>query len=176
MSDQQSTNAGTTVLDALPVHPGEAPDPEGWRLRVDGLVGEALDLGIDDLLAMTQRLMVDDFACLEGWTVPGIRWRGVAVADLLDRAGAAAEAAWVQVTADDFSIPLPVAEARAALLAVEANDEALPGAHGGPARLVVPGGECFTSIKWADRIEVRAEPGDNSARRIALARLADGDA
>ena len=41
----------------------------------------------------------------------------------------------------------------------------------GPARLVVPGGECFTSIKWAERIEVRAEAGDNSARRIALDRL-----
>lgn len=174
MADQQTAGAGVTVLDALPVHPGAAPDPAAWRLRVDGLVGEPLDLGIDDLLAMTQQLVVDDFACLEGWTVPGIRWRGVPVADLLDRAGAAPDAAWVQVTADDFSIPLPAGEARAALLAVEANDEALPGAHGGPARLVVPGGECFTSIKWTDHIEVCAGPGDNSARRIALDRLGDG--
>ena len=171
MPDQPSADETLTVLDALPVHPGDAPDPTTWRLRVDGLVDQPLDLGIDDLLEMTQQLMVDDFACLEGWTVPGIRWRGVAVADLLDRAGAPPDAAWVQVTADDFSLPLPVADARAALLAVEANDEALPGAHGGPARLVVPGGECFTSIKWTERIEVRAEPADNSARRIALARL-----
>ena len=172
MTDQPSD---LTVLDALPVHPGEAPDPSTWRLRVDGLVDEPLDLGVDDLEAMTQQLMVDDFACLEGWTVPGIRWRGVAVADLLDRAGVAAGGAWVQVTADDFSIPIPIAEARTALLAVEANDEPLPGPHGGPARLVVPGGECFTSIKWTDHIEVRSEPGDNSARRIALDRLGMAD-
>lgn len=171
MSDQPTE---LTVLDALPVHPGEAPDPVTWRLRIDGLVGEALDLDLDDLLGMTRQLVVDDFACLEGWTVPGIRWRGVPVADLLERAGVPAEAAWVQVTADDFSLPLPLAEARAALLAVEANDEPLAGAHGGPARLVVPGGECFTSIKWTDHIEVRAEPGDNSARRIALDRLGGG--
>ena len=171
MSDQQSANADLRVLDALPVHPGDAPDPSTWRLRVDGLVGQPLDIDLDGLLAMPQQLIVDDFACLEGWTVPGIRWRGVTIADLLERAGAPPEAAWVQVTADDFSIPLPIADARAALLAVEANGEPLPGAHGGPARLVVPGGDCFTSIKWTDHIEVRAEPGDNSARRIALDRL-----
>ena len=172
MPDQPSE---LTVLDALPVHPGDAPDPSTWRLRVDGLVGEPLDLGVEDLLAMTQQLMVDDFACLEGWTVPGIRWRGVAVADLLDRASVPSEASWVQVTADDFSIPLPLAEARTAILAIEANDEPLAGPHGGPARLVVPGGECFTSIKWTDHIEVRSEPGDNSARRIALDRLGSAD-
>ena len=108
MSDQRSAGESLTVLDALPVHPGDAPDPASWRLRVDGLVGQPLDLGLHDLLAMTQQLVVDDFACLEGWTVPGIRWRGIAVADLLERAGAPPDAAWVQVTADDFSVPLPV--------------------------------------------------------------------
>ena len=46
MPDQPSD---LTVLDALPVHPGDAPDPSTWRLRVDGLVDEALDLGVDDL-------------------------------------------------------------------------------------------------------------------------------
>ena len=171
MPDQQTAGGEQHVLDALPVHPGEGPDPASWRLRVDGLVGTPLDLDLRDLAAMPQRLMVDDFSCLEGWTVPGLRWRGVAVADVIDRAGAAAEAAWVQISADGFSLPLTLEQARAALLALEVNDEPLPSEHGGPARLVVPGGECFTSIKWAERIELRAEAGDNSARRIALDRL-----
>ena len=175
MPDQHSADAAPHVLDALPIHPGEGPDPAAWRLRVDGLVGTPLDLGPADLAELPQQLMVDDFSCLEGWTVPGLRWRGVAVADLLDRAGAAPEAAWVQISADDFSLPLPLEEARGALIALEVNGEPLPAEHGGPARLVVPGGECFTSIKWAERIEVRAEPADNSARRIALARLEDRD-
>ncbi len=171
MPDQRTSDGGLHVLDALPVHPGDPPDPALWRLRVDGLVDTPLDLGLGDLAAMPQQLMVDDFGCLEGWTVPGLRWRGVAVADLLDRAAAPREATWVQLSADDFSLPLPIAEARTALLALEVNDAPLPAEHGGPARLVVPGGECFTSIKWTERIEVRAEPADNSARRIALARL-----
>jgi len=38
-------------------------------------------------------------------------------------------------------------------------------------RLVVPGGECFTSIKWLDRLELRSEPGLNTAETIALDRL-----
>ena len=175
MTDQPAGGGELHVLAALPVHPGDAPDPATWRLRVDGLVGSPLDLDLHALAAMPQRLMVDDFSCLEGWTVPGLRWRGVAVAELLDRAAAPAGAAWVQISAADFSLPLPIDEARGALLALEVNDEPLPAEHGGPARLVVPGGECFTSIKWTERIELRAEAGDNSARRIALARLEDGD-
>ena len=175
MTDQPAVGCELHVLDALPVHPGDAPDPATWRLRIDGLVGAPLDLDLGELAAMPQRLMVDDFSCLEGWTVPGLRWRGVAVADLLDRAAALPEASWVQISADDFSLPLPLEQARGALLALEVNGEPLPAEHGGPARLVVPGGECFTSIKWAERIEVRAEAGDNSARRIALARLEAGD-
>ena len=175
MTDQSSAAGELHVLDALPVHPGDAPDPAAWRLRVDGLVETPLDLDLSDLAALPQQLMVDDFSCLEGWTVPGLRWRGVAVAELLDRAAAPPEAAWVQISADDFSLPLPIEQARAAVLALEVNGEPLPAEHGGPARLVVPGGECFTSIKWTERLEVRAEAGDNSARRIALARLEDGD-
>ncbi len=175
MTDQHSAAGDLHVLDALPVHPGDAPDPAAWRLRVDGLVDTALDLDLRDLAAMPQRLMVDDFSCLEGWTVPGLRWRGVPVADLLDRAAAPSQAVWVQISADDFSLPLPLEQARDALLALEVNGEPLPAEHGGPARLVVPGGECFTSIKWAERIEVRAEAGDNSARRIALARLEEAE-
>ena len=176
MPDRLPADAQQRVLDALPVHPGSGPDPAAWRLRVDGLVGQPLDLDLGDLAAMPQQLMVDDFSCLEGWTVPGLRWRGVAVAELLDRAGVPPEAAWVQLSADDFSLPLSIEEARTALLALEVNDEPLPGEHGGPARLVVPGGECFTSIKWTERIEVRAEAGDNSARRIALDRLEGAEA
>jgi len=40
-----------------------------------------------------------------------------------------------------------------------------------PWRLVVPGDACFTSVKWVDRIELAAEPGEGSGERIARARL-----
>ncbi|MGH2350075.1 MAG: molybdopterin-dependent oxidoreductase, partial [Chloroflexota bacterium] len=67
--------------------------------------------------------------------------------------------------------PLTLDEALAALLAVRLDSRPLPAAHGGPVRLVVPGRECFTSVKWLDHLEVRDTPGAETGRAIALARL-----
>ena len=115
MPDQQSGDGASARARCAACAPrASGPDPAAWRLRVDGLVGQPLDLDLGDLAAMPQQLMVDDFSCLEGWTVPGLRWRGVAVAELLDRAAVPPEAAWVQLSADDFSLPLPIEEARTA--------------------------------------------------------------
>lgn len=171
MSVQQSSGGQRRVLDSLPVHAASEPGPGPYRLQVEGLVSQPRELQSHDLEAMPQQVLVDDFGCLEGWTVPGLRWRGVALSTLLDLVAVRPEATWVQVTSGDFSVPLPIDQARTALVALELNGEPLPHAHGGPARLVLPGGECFTSIKWIDHIEVRDQPGDNSARRVALGRL-----
>jgi hypothetical protein len=49
---------------------------------------------------------------------------------------------------------------------IETNSSA---EHSGPVRLVVPGGKCFASIKWLDHLELRSDPGLNTAETIALA-------
>jgi DMSO/TMAO reductase YedYZ molybdopterin-dependent catalytic subunit len=36
---------------------------------------------------------------------------------------------------------------------------------------VLPGGACYTSVKWLDRLELTAEPGEHAAQRIAGTRL-----
>lgn len=158
-------------LASLPVHPHPEVDAERYRLRVDGLVGHPLELTVADLQAMPQRGLHDDFECLEGWAVPDLHWRGVQLADVLDRADPDGEAKWVQASFGDFSLPLPLPEARAALLALTLDDAALTPEHGAPVRLLVPGGECFTSVKWLDHLELRAEPGENAARQIATTRI-----
>jgi DMSO/TMAO reductase YedYZ molybdopterin-dependent catalytic subunit len=66
---------------------------------------------------------------------------------------------------------MPFDSAAAALLAVRLNETNLSEEHGGPVRLVVPGGECFTSIKWLDHLELRSEPGLSTAETIASTRL-----
>ena len=66
---------------------------------------------------------------------------------------------------------VPLDRAAHALLAIKLNESNLPLEHGGPVLLVVPGGECFTSIKWLDHLEVRSEPGEDTAEKIALGRL-----
>jgi DMSO/TMAO reductase YedYZ molybdopterin-dependent catalytic subunit len=125
--------------------------------------------------------VTDDFVCREGWCVPGLHWRGVSLATLLEAAGADESAAWIEVASGSFATSLPREEALRELLATHLGDAVLQPEHGGPVRLVVPGADCYTSIKWVDRIEVLARPSRDRAREIALARLdragpATGDA
>jgi DMSO/TMAO reductase YedYZ molybdopterin-dependent catalytic subunit len=91
--------------------------------------------------------------------------------EVLEQAGIDAKASWVQASVGDFSLPLPIDEARESLLALMLNGEPIPQAHGAPVRLLVPGGECFTSVKWLARLEIRNEPASNTAAEIALRRI-----
>ncbi|MBI4499288.1 MAG: molybdopterin-dependent oxidoreductase [Chloroflexi bacterium] len=160
------------IRKALPVHPSPAAEAVPRQVRVDGLVAHPLELSPADLAALPQRALTDDFTCVEGWVVPALGWQGVPLAAVLDLAQAGPEAQWVQASAGDFSVPLPLEDARRALLALRLDGRDLPVEHGGPVRLVVPGRECFTSIKWLDHLELRLSPASNTGQAIALGRLA----
>ena len=156
----------------LPVH--ESPRTENDRvhsLRVDGLVRSRLELMLPDLQRLPQQDVVDDFTCLEGWSVPKVQWGGILLKDVLLLSEPLSEARYVQASAGNFSLPLPLERARHALLAIRLDENLLSREHGGPVRLIVPGGECFTSIKWLDHLELLAEPRPNTAEVIALSRL-----
>jgi sulfite oxidase len=58
------------------------------------------------------------------------------------------------------SIPLEKALRPEVLLAFAMNGEPLPALHGAPVRVVVPGYIGARSVKWLQRIEVRADPFD----------------
>ncbi|MFN8618793.1 MAG: molybdopterin-dependent oxidoreductase [Dehalococcoidia bacterium] len=158
-------------LFSLPVHPAPGRETERYALRVDGLVKAPLVLGLDDLLALPQVSLRDDFACLEGWVVPELDWRGVRLSTVLNLAAPLPGAAWVQASFEEFSIPLSIERAADSLLALTLNGAPLAVEHGAPVRLLVPGGECFTSVKWLDHLELRAEPAPNRAKEIALKRI-----
>lgn len=164
----------TERLSMLPVHPVPELGTERYVLRVDGLVDVPLALGLDELRGMPQVSLRDDFACLEGWVVPELDWRGVRLGAVLELARVQRGANWVQASFGEFSIPLPVERAADSLLALTLNGEPLAVEHGAPVRLLVPGGECFTSVKWLDHLEVRAEPALNRAKEIALKRIGRG--
>ena len=59
-------------------------DPAAWRLTVGGAVERELSLAYDDLVANAETTATID--CTGGWYSTQV-WRGVAVADLLARAG-----------------------------------------------------------------------------------------
>jgi len=156
---------------SLPVHDHTRPTWDEYRLRVDGLVAKPLSLSIEALRAMPQITFDADFVCLAGWVAPQQHWRGVPLSEVLALAGAEGRANWVQASAADFSWPMPVPEAGHALLALNLGGEPIPPEHGAPVRLLVAGGECFTSIKWLDRLELRARPAANTAETVARGRI-----
>jgi DMSO/TMAO reductase YedYZ molybdopterin-dependent catalytic subunit len=87
--------------EALPDHPVPAglAAPEAWRLRVDGLGGQPLDLSISEVETLGAQAHVEDFRCDEGWIVPEQPWDGVAVAVILGRAGVQPPARFLKVYA-----------------------------------------------------------------------------
>ena len=51
------------------------------------MVDTPLSLGYSDLLAMPPTTLVRTFQCVTGWRVPNVHWQGVALSEILDRAG-----------------------------------------------------------------------------------------
>ena len=106
------------------------------------------------------------------------RWTGVALADVLALAGPAADAAHVGFEGQDVSaeaeppqryggsIPIDKARRPEVLLAWAMNGEPLLPVHGAPLRVVVPGYIGARSVKWLDRIELRAEPWDGYFQHV----------
>ena len=160
-------------LDQLPSHPEHGPASRWEHLRVDGAVARPLTLTAADLAGLRKAEIVEDFPCEQGWVVRSLEWEGVPVGDVLSAAGLLGEARYVSFSAGNFSVALTLEEAQAdnALLAMRLNGRPLPSDHGGPCRLVVPGTDCFASIKWLDHMEVTAERPAETAREIALTRI-----
>jgi len=146
---------------AFPVTSWVADDPDpidrdAYRLRVDGLVSEPVELRADELAAGHETAALLD--CTSGWyTVQ--EWGGIRVGDLLAAAGELDDdAAYVRFTSvTGYRWSLPLAEAEDALLATRVGGERLSHGHGAPARLVAPDRRGFQWVKWVTRVEVRAE-------------------
>ncbi len=182
-------------------------DPTTWRLRVDGLVDRQMELSLDDLHdRFDRRTVVATLQCagnrraglLAVRDIPGehpwgpgatstAEWTGVALADVLDTGGVAAEARHVAFAAPDMahdaeppqaygsSIEIDKAMGAEVLLAWQMNGAPLPTVHGAPVRVVVPGYIGARSVKWVQRVTAQAEPSANYFQATAY-RLQPADA
>jgi DMSO/TMAO reductase YedYZ molybdopterin-dependent catalytic subunit len=168
-------------------------DPATYGLRVfgSGLAGEGKTFTLDELHGLPAKEITSFIECAgngrsyfasqQQQPAPGTQWglgavgvatwRGVSLAEVLERAGITRQAVDVMPEGLDAAVvqngvdvghvrrPLPVAKALAdALLAYEMNGQTLPPDHGFPVRLVVPGWVGIANIKWVGQIEVSKDP------------------
>ena len=168
-------------------------DPQTWRLEIDGLVERALSLSLEDLhsrpavevvstmeCAGNGRMHIEPHVVSQPWLLEAVgnaRWKGVALAPLLEEAGLRDGAVEVLFEGLDRGIEggeeqfyarsLSLAEASRddVLLAYEVNDVPLPPQHGFPLRLLVPGWYGMTSVKWLSRITALETPFEGYYQR-----------
>lgn len=173
---------------------GTVPDVDSvtYRLTIEGLVGRTAQFSLDDLNGMSKVTQPVTLTCAGNrraeqhrvkavggvlWDVGAIgtpEWRGVRLAELLERVGVKASAKYVwfegrdTVTLKDkqtlFGGQVPIEKALRAesMVALEMNGRPLPREHGFPARTIIPGFIGARSVKWLHRIVVSDKPSDNN--------------
>ncbi len=154
---------GQVLTERFPIlHEGEVPqyDRATWRLRLSGLLSQepaqALELSLDDLLALPQRELVCDIHCVTRWSKFDTAWRGVHLADLFAHYGVAPAGQFVMAYADhdyETNLPLPDLLRPDSLLATHYAGEPLTPVHGWPLRLVVAGRYFWKSAKWLRELQ-----------------------
>jgi DMSO/TMAO reductase YedYZ molybdopterin-dependent catalytic subunit len=132
-----------------------------WSMKVDGLVDRPFTISFDELRAMTPTHLDRDFQCVTGWRVTDVKWTGVRLADLLDRAGVQGEGRALRFTSFDgaYSESLTMDQARRedVIVAYRLEGKRIGSDHGGPVRLYVAPMYGYKSIKWLDGVSVTAD-------------------
>src|SRR6478672_7363795 len=133
-------------------------DAATYRLAVSGLVDHPAVLTLADLRAMPQTELVRDFQCVTGWRVPRVRWSGVRLSTILDRAGVGPSGRALRLTSFDGtyteSLTLDQARLPDVLVALSMLGSDVTHDHGGPVRLYVAPMYGYKSVKWLSGIEV----------------------
>ena len=163
-------------------------DPRAWRLRLDGAVGQSLDLALGEIEgrfpSVTMQLQMECGGNGRGAFVPETRgnpwgngaisngaWTGVRLRDLIAAAGPTPEARFTghfgadphlsgATDRDAISRGMPLAKAMHpdTLVALRLNGQPIPHIHGAPVRLIVPGWPGSLSQKWLTRVTLLAQP------------------
>jgi DMSO/TMAO reductase YedYZ molybdopterin-dependent catalytic subunit len=188
-------------------HQTKAPagiDPRNWRLEISGSIARPRTLTFDDLAAYPAKEVPATIECsgnsgqpqlMNGLVSNGV-WTGPELAPLLRDCGILPEAREVVFFGADtereskwpagnraFDVPhgrsIFVQDAlnSGAILALQLNGRPLPGEHGFPLRLVLPGWYGMAQIKWLSRIVVldRRYEGRHMARNYHSVRIAPGN-
>lgn len=155
-------------------------DPGLHRLLIHGLVSNPIFLDMDKLVRYP---MISRFCFIEcggnsntGWheeptqasagnlhgLVSCSEWTGVPLSILLEEAGLQPTARWLIAEGADaaaMNVSIPIEKAKDdAILALYQNGECLRPENGYPLRLLLPGWEGVTQVKWLRRLEATDQP------------------
>ena len=157
-------------------------DSARHRLIVHGLVRSPLVFTIADLMKFPAVTRTHFLECagngLSEWQGPSASdvlhshglvsctsWTGALVRDVLAEVGVASDALWMLAEGADsahYDRSIPLHKALDDAMLVYAQDgKPLPPLHGGPLRLILPGYEGSTNIKWLRRLKVGRAPWDS---------------
>ena len=139
----------------------EALDLSAWRLEVDGLVNSPESFTWADFKALPWRERTVDIHCVTGWSRFDSTFRGVPLAEILQRCGVLEDARFVRFEAyserrHDTTLPLDVALGDTWLVH-EVDGEPLTPEHGYPLRTLTPLRYFYKSLKWLHRVSLLAE-------------------
>jgi sulfane dehydrogenase subunit SoxC len=155
-------------------------DPDKYALLIHGMVERPTVFTLADLKRFPARSRISFLECsgngyrayadikaertpqeIDGLTSTS-EWTGVPLATLFNEVGLKPGATWFLAEANDAAVyarSIPVSKAwDDALIAYGQNGEAIRPEQGYPARLLVPGWEGSTNVKWLRRIEVADRP------------------
>ncbi len=154
-------------------------DPQRHRLLVHGLVQQPLTFTVEDLKRFPAQSRIAFIECSgnsgKEWKAPkghtvqdthGLtstsEWTGVPLATVLHEAGLQAKATWMLAEGSDAAAltrSLPLASVlKDALLCYAQNGEPLRPEQGYPLRLLMPGWEGNTCVKWLRRLKLMTSP------------------
>ncbi len=136
-------------------------DFKDWRLKVEGLVENELELSLDDIKTLPYQEQITKHICIQGWSAIG-EWGGTPMTEILRRAKPSKKAKYAVFHAYDvdgdgkpFYEVLRISDMkdRQTILAYEMNWKPLSLEHGAPLRLRVERKLGYKMVKYIRSIE-----------------------
>jgi DMSO/TMAO reductase YedYZ molybdopterin-dependent catalytic subunit len=130
-------------------------DLRSWSLEIEGEVEKPLKANWQEVLKFPKVESVNDFHCVEGWSILGSKWEGIQFKYIISLVKPKETAKFVTFEcADGYTTSLSMKELleNNALLAYKLDGNFLEEGLGAPLRLVVPNKYAYKSAMWITKI------------------------
>ncbi len=149
---------GQNITESFPVltyGPTPRISKEDLKLRIFGL-GLDQVFGQQDLLAMPQTTLTQDFHCVTHWSKLDITWTGILSTDFLKGLELPKDTTHLMLHCyGGYTTNLSLSDflAEGCMLAHTLENQDIPIDHGGPLRAIIPHLYAWKSAKWLNGIE-----------------------